>query len=98
MPEQRELSFREALTKLAADPHYRTAVLEDPEIVTNDFRLSYHELDVLHEAAVLSGLDLEAVDRVRAKTRDRIEHSVREAGLALGDVSISSCCCCCCCG
>jgi hypothetical protein len=85
--------FRAALTRLATDDQYRVRAATNPTLVEKDFQLSFQELETLRQAAILSGADVTAVNKVRAKSLDE------NAATNMADFSISCCsCCCCCCG
>jgi hypothetical protein len=88
--------FKKALAKLANDADYRTKATNDPTMITKDFHLNLKELHALRQAAVLSGTDMRAVDKVQGA-----DIASRAAQFTLArqkdwDVSCCSCCCCCC--
>jgi hypothetical protein len=94
--------FRKALSRLATDAEYRQKAQTKPEIILRDFKLSLSDLQALRQVAVLSGADISAVNKVRAKEIARLSNEfavVNKGALARTDVDISCCsCCCCCCG
>ena len=56
--------FKKALSKLASDDAYRNKATRDPNIITQDFKLSLAELEALRDAAEMSGADLKQVRKV----------------------------------
>jgi len=94
-----KVQFQKALTKLSSDATYRKAATAKPAMITKDFKLSLHELTALRQVAIMSGANIRAVDKVRAKEYGRLPGRVRPVGLESADVDVSCCsCCCCCCG
>ena len=49
---------REQFRKLASDAAYRIKATRDPNLITQDFKLSLAELEALRDAAEMSGADL----------------------------------------
>jgi hypothetical protein len=94
--------FRKALSRLATDADYREKAQKNPAIIVRDFKLSLRDLQALRQVAVLSGADVTAVNKVRAKEMARLAPEfavVGKGALAATDIDISCCsCCCCCCG
>jgi hypothetical protein len=86
--------FREVLARLATDTAYRASAMADPNVILEDYRLTLKELQILRQAAIMSGADTSSVNRVRVSAmRGQI------ADLSATDVDVSCCsCCCCCCG
>lgn len=84
-------TFKKALNRLATDDAFRTTVTKDPAKLTTEYQLSLKELHALRQAAVLSGVDMAAINKVRASEIGRVGHA------AADDINVS-CCCCCCCG
>ena len=83
---QPNVEFRKALAKLASDDAYRLTALQDPSIITKDFKLTPHDLSALRNVAILSGARTSAI-------------SLAHGSLEAADININiSCCCCCCCG
>jgi len=94
-----KVQFQKALTKLSSDPTYRKEATTKPALITKDFKLSLQELTALRQVAILSGANIRAVDKIRAKEYGRPIGRVRPIGGAAADVDVSCCsCCCCCCG
>lgn len=94
LPGKSRNEFKRALSKLATDEKFRAQATKDPTVVTRQFKLSLKELSALREAAVMSGADVKAVDKVRLR-----EISARVGLVSATDIDISCCsCCCCCCG
>jgi hypothetical protein len=90
--------FKKALSKLASDAAYRNKATRDPNIITQDFKLSLAELEALRDAAEMSGADLSQVRKVRAQSFQQLSTQAPHATTDLR-INISCCsCCCCCCG
>ncbi|RST52653.1 hypothetical protein [Variovorax sp. MHTC-1] len=77
------MPFKDALAKLVNDSGYRSQAIADPGLIDKDFDLSVEEYGALTQAARLSGVDMNALDKNLA------------TATAAAD---TSCCCCCCCG
>lgn len=94
--------FRKALSRLATDAKYREQATKNPELILKDFKLSLRDLQALRQVAALSGADVTAVNKVRAREFARLSDEFGVLGkgaLAATDIDISCCsCCCCCCG
>lgn len=91
--------FKKALTKLASDAAYRNKAIQDPNIITHDFKLSLVELEQLRNAAELSGADLTQVQRIRAESFMQVATHPSAETLKKVNINVSCCsCCCCCCG
>ncbi len=88
-------TFKKALNKLGSDNVFREQAMKNPETLTKDFHLSIKELQGLRQAAILSGVDMTAINRARADEISRFAGT--HPGIAKDDINIS-CCCCCCCG
>jgi hypothetical protein len=103
-PKPKPDEFRKALSRLATDAKYRQQATKNPEVILKDFKLSLRDLQALRQVAVLSGADISAVNKVRAREMARLsdEFGVLGKGAlapAATDIDISCCsCCCCCCG
>ncbi len=88
--------FRKALTTLANDADFRARATKDPTLITKQFHLNLKELHALRQAAVMSGADIKAVDRVQGNDIASRAAQFELAKKADWDVSCCSCCCCCC--
>ena len=89
-PKSNPVNFKKALNKLGADSEFRDKAMKHPETLTTEFHLSLQELFTLRQAAILSGVDMTAINKLRAS-------ELAHGGVAATDINIS-CCCCCCCG
>ena len=81
--------FAKALRALASDARYRDAATSEPSMVPRDFKLTVRELKSLREAAILSGADVTAINRLRV--------GEMAAHINVSEVDNGCCCCCCCC-
>ncbi|MEA2998633.1 MAG: hypothetical protein QOK17_466 [Sphingomonadales bacterium] len=89
-------SFKKALNRLATDERFRSVATAEPAKLTESFELSVRELHALRQAAILSGVDMTRINRVRLNEIERMQAT--SVSLAADwDIDIS-CCCCCCCG
>jgi hypothetical protein len=85
-------NFKKALNRLSTDDAFRQAVTKDPAKLTTEYHLSLKELHALRQAAVLSGVDMTEINKIRGAEIARMHGN-------LADIDINiSCCCCCCCG
>ncbi len=86
-------TFKAALNRLGSDAAFRADVIQNPSKLTDTFHLSLTELHALRQAAQLSGVDMTAINKVRATELGHFAGTHPQAT----DVNVS-CCCCCCCG
>ena len=85
--------FQKALAKLSTDPNYRAKAIQDPTMVSSDFKLTVSELHSLRSVAIMSGVNVKMVEKVRVNEM----LGYYKGNLKSIDIDIS-CCCCCCCG
>src|SRR4051794_34842993 len=92
-PKPNPQTFKAALNRLATDADFRTKVTANPDVLTKQFHLSVKELHALRQAAVMSGVDMTAINRAKG---DALRNMAGAAGGIAHDVDVSCCCCCCC--
>jgi len=103
--------FRRALARLASDPAYRERAMNDPSVITADYKMTLKDLQSLREVAVMSGADVTEVNKLRAQSLSAVAFGniatlgpgasevLKNPGNIAADVNVSCCsCCCCCCG